>query len=463
MTTASPASAATSLKVTGPIRGGAHGWPFGGALQLPQGYVEEEYFVEGVATRYEPVGELGEDGKWTVQPAGQAPFKTRVVVRRPIDPGKFNGTLVCGWTNVSGGFDVLGGEDEGVGVYENGFAFAAISAQRAGVHGAGPHALGLIQWDPQRYGSLSVPSDALSYDIFTQVAPALGPDRATAAPDPMGGLTVKRMIAVGGSQSGMRLTTYANAIQPRDGVFDAIMPLVGFGKYAELGDTPPLLPRSGAPIEELLGSFRQTRIRDDLGIPVMIVLSETESEMYAPVRQPDTATFRMWEVAGSSHTPTQAGEHVRALLARDGIPVPGAVAGETGVSDISSSNAYDAALLHVQKWITTGAHPPTQPKIEMAGSPPRIVRDALGNAKGGVRLPKIEAPLAQYIGMGGEGGVRGERKAFSPEQLKRFYPDRAAYLAKFKAAADAAVQAGVLLPAQAQADLEEAEAVSFPS
>ena len=52
----------------------------------PRGYVEEEFFVEGTARAYEPTGPLAEDGRWNVQTTTTAPYRTRVLVRRPKDP-----------------------------------------------------------------------------------------------------------------------------------------------------------------------------------------------------------------------------------------------------------------------------------------------------------------------------------------------------------------------------------------
>ena len=46
-----------------------------------------------------------------------------------------------------------------------------VTAQRVGVHGVGEYPMGLVTWDPDRYASLSIPSDDYSYDIFTQAAP----------------------------------------------------------------------------------------------------------------------------------------------------------------------------------------------------------------------------------------------------------------------------------------------------
>jgi len=47
-------------------------------------YEEAEYLVSGTARSYKLEGERGEDGRWTVTPAAEAPFRTRCVVRKPI-------------------------------------------------------------------------------------------------------------------------------------------------------------------------------------------------------------------------------------------------------------------------------------------------------------------------------------------------------------------------------------------
>src|SRR3974377_1285044 len=69
------------------------------------GYEETEYRVEGTACSYELVGERGADGRWETEPGALAPFRTRLVVPRPGDPGRFSGTAVVEWHNVSGGID----------------------------------------------------------------------------------------------------------------------------------------------------------------------------------------------------------------------------------------------------------------------------------------------------------------------------------------------------------------------
>src|SRR5690606_23017069 len=76
-------------------------------LSEPQGYVESEFFVAGEANTYREVGEWGIDGRWEKEVAeAGAPYRTRVIVNRPADPRRFNGTVWVEWLNVSTGADI---------------------------------------------------------------------------------------------------------------------------------------------------------------------------------------------------------------------------------------------------------------------------------------------------------------------------------------------------------------------
>src|SRR5579862_1089385 len=87
---AAPSFGADTLPtVTGPITGGMHGRPFTSALvDLAKfGYVEEEFFIAGTAARYgvKLGGALTSDGHWDVVAEGHDPYKTRFLVRRPLN------------------------------------------------------------------------------------------------------------------------------------------------------------------------------------------------------------------------------------------------------------------------------------------------------------------------------------------------------------------------------------------
>ena len=309
----------TMPTVTGPITGGRHGWSFGRPLaDLDRyGYVENEYFLEGSATRYAPAAgtSLDRDGRWQVEGVETRPYKTRIIVIRPADPASFNGTVVASWNNVSAGYDLYNGES--LEILEGGYAFVGVTTQRVGVHGLPPTPLGLAAWDPERYGSLSIEGDDYSYDIFTQAARVIGRDRPRGPVDPLGGLDVRHVVAQGGSQSAGRLATYVNAVHPLAHAFDAYLLTIYFGSGSglEVGDfvvnlASPQVNRRPA----LTGS---NLLRDDIDALVMVVNSELEAIACYDVRQPDTDHFRYWEAAGTCHVSVQGMEARRPKFVRD--------------------------------------------------------------------------------------------------------------------------------------------------
>src|SRR3954465_15411225 len=65
------------------------------------GWAVTEHTTSGTATAYERVGTWGVDGAWEAKPSTTASYTTRVIVRRPTDPARFNGTVLVEWLNVS--------------------------------------------------------------------------------------------------------------------------------------------------------------------------------------------------------------------------------------------------------------------------------------------------------------------------------------------------------------------------
>lgn len=452
---------ATRPTVTGPITGGQRGWPFGASMLdvSAYGYVEAEYFLEGTATRYRLTDgtELTRDGHWEVQPAGEAEFRTRMLVYRPADPARFNGTVIVTWNNVTAGYDLFSAES--LELFEGGFAFVCLTTQKVGVEGLPPEPQGLAAWDPERYGSLSIVSDDYSYDIFTQGALAVGPARSREPVDPMGGLEVQRVVGQGGSQSAGRLGTYVNAIQPLSRAFGGFILTIYFGSGSalEVGDTVVNinLPATSSPRERLRGT---NLLRDDLGVPVFVVNSELEAIACYPVRQPDTETFRYWESAGTCHVSAQGQRDRQAKFARDEVRT---LPLTEGINRIPMIPLYDAAFHHMHRWLAEGTPPPVQPKVEFEGDPVEVVRDEHGIARGGIRLPQADVPLAQNSAIPLKDDVfaylGGSSHPFPREKVHALYGDKASFLAKFEAAAQRSVAAGVLLPRDLPGLLAEAE------
>jgi hypothetical protein len=101
------------------------------------GYMEEEYFIEGTASRYSTPSLL----TGSVISSGH-PYKTRLVVRRPINKRRANGIVLFEWQNVSAGYEL----DAHWGpswphLVMNGYTWVGISAQRVGVLAGGDQRL----------------------------------------------------------------------------------------------------------------------------------------------------------------------------------------------------------------------------------------------------------------------------------------------------------------------------------
>ena len=444
---------------TAELLSGGRGRPFAASLleTARHGYTEAEYALEGTATRYRLAAgaELTRDGRWRAEPAGTAPFRTRLLIYRPSDPARFNGTVVLTWNNVSAGYDLFGAES--LELFEGGFGLACLTTQKVGVVGLPPEPQGLAAWDPARYGTLTIPSDDYSYDVFTQGARAVGPSRSRHGVDPMGGLEVERVVAFGASQSAGRLATYLNAIQPLERALDGFILAIyfGTGSALEVGDAVVNL-NLVKPGQRLNGS---NLLRDDLGVPVFVVNSELEAIACYPVRQPDTDTFRYWESAGTCHVSEQVTREREKKLLRDGVKAPPV---QEGINRIPIAPLYEAAFHHMQRWLTRGTPPPIQPKLEFAGDPPQVVRDAHGIAVGGIRLPQADVPLATNSAIPRAPDIfaylRGSCEPFDADKLRALYGDKVAFLTEFESAAKRAVEAGVLLPRDAAALVAEASA-----
>lgn len=206
---------------TTPVGDPRHGYPFLATdVDLAAaGYVEEEFFLFGTATRYAVQGTQNATTIATDQPYG-----TRLVVRRPANTKKFNGVVVAEWNNVSNQWDQeVDWFQSHEHLVRSGYAWVGVSAQRAGLHSA----TGLKTWSPSRYGALdvtvggSVTDDSLSYDIFSQAVKAV---RNPTGVDPLGKLPAPQyVIATGHSQSAGRLANYYNGVQQSANVLDAVV------------------------------------------------------------------------------------------------------------------------------------------------------------------------------------------------------------------------------------------------
>jgi hypothetical protein len=502
------------IAVTSPLGDARHGYPFNATPMdlVKQGYVEEEFFISGVASRYNtPQMATG-----TATDGGH-PYKTRIVVRRPKSQTRFNGTAIVEWTNVSQGHDnEVDWFQSGAHFVRVGYAWVGVSAQRVGVNA-------LKQWSPDRYAALDVSEggtiadDALSYDIFAAAAREV---RGSAGASIMGGLRVERMIATGHSQSAGRLYTYFTSVHPLAPVFDGVVLHGGGGQ-----------------------------VRTDLDVKVWKFLSETDVPGQASAsRQPDTDKFRWWEVAGTSHLDARLSRGLGqlGLRAAGGAPVDGPPAGppisgggagtgnfqaSTGApndgcekpifSRVPSYYTQNALYDHFARWLKDGTPPPTAPPIELKQLPPlagpsapgggagargagrgsnaappregaapgprggnrggdaaegdargagrggpppppryEIIRDELGNALGGIRLSQHAVPTATNTGQNGGGmfcGLLGSYEPFDTARLATLYTTHDAYVAKVKDVTEKNLKAGYIVKEDADQTIADAK------
>jgi hypothetical protein len=379
------------------------------------GYVEQEFYVSGKADAYGTAGE---------QVGSDVSYQTRVIVRRPEHPAKFNGTILAEWQNVTAGHDLdaLWSHQQ---IMREGYAWVGVSAQRVGVDQ-------LRGWSPARYGDLDVTgggrfmADELSYDVYAQVAKAL---RAPGEVRPLGPLTAKAILAVGASQSAGRMTIYYDNVLPKtEAVFDGFANIVG-----------------GAPSRK--GAE-----------PVFQVLSETD--VRSPVRRPDDDRFVRWEVAGAAHSGWNGQEYRRPILERDLGAAPSFDCDQPPWSRVPLHHAIAAAYAHLTRWIRSGVRPPAAPPLELNpdGTKPR---DELGLAQGGIRLSQVEVPTALNTGdNSGESFCRlfGAHIPFDKSRLDRLYPSHGGYVAAVAKTDRGNVRAGYLLPGDALRNLLDAAA-----
>ena len=447
--TAGAASAAIPVPtaIVAPVK--APGAPFGASPTDLQkyGYVEKEYYVSGVANRYRfPTPQTDA----TVVDGGYR-YKTRILVRRPADPKKFNGTVAVEWYNVTVGqdvdFDYAASHEY---LLRNGYAIVAVSAQIVGVDA-------LKKWNPARYGDLTLAApptevappnsrfgvaDVLGWDVFSQTIQAL---RHPGAVDALGGLKVKRVIAHGESQSASMLTRYHNGIDPLHRVVDGMI------------------------FYDVAGPLRTDSSTKAISVDTEVFGGNPGSP------QPDSPIFRRWDVAGASHIGLYDAQYADAITARDRalkgpdgktVSVTGLITGCAWSpiwSAVPTHYVLNSAFAHMNAWIKDGTPPPNAPRFErdVSVNPAVVRRDADGAALGGVRLSELEIPTGRNRGAGNTGAnsfcfIAGGHQPFTANELAVRYPDPAAALRQVEALNAKNVASGFILANDARASTANA-------
>ena len=405
--------------VSGPIPNTETSHAFGAAAyeSVPEdlsrvGYVEEEYLVSGTSNVYT----WPEPGPAVVRTA-DAPYTTRMLVRRPADGTRFSGNVVVEMLNPSNLFDLnIGWAVANRQMVANGDAWIGITAKPIAVDA-------LKNFDPTRYASLSfanplplsdpancgtVATDSarttengLVWDIYSQVG-AWARSSTDSSPFRYGGsrTRVERAYGFGYSQTGGYLVDYINGIHPlvveADGkpIYDAYIVAVAGGGFA--GAYPMNQCEAAPPVDDARRQF------SNVGVPIFRMMSQSDYLAGIGARRPDSDRapdqFRYYEMAGAGHaTPDELYYSARPDdIVAAGRSVPPASCNEGPRSRFPSSIFFDAALRNIDRWVQDGVAPPhAEPILVRDGQP---VLDRFGNVQGGLRSPYLDVPTSTWFG-----------------------------------------------------------------
>ena len=383
-------------------------------------YVEEEYLLDGTAKHHDPdTGEV----------IGTSPYTTRMVVRRPALPDDFSGTTFLEWNNVSFGQDIeIDWFLSNNYFMEEGHVWVGLSTQRVGVDA-------LRDWDPERYGDLTVGepelADAPAFDIYSQTARTL---RSPEGVDPLPGFDIDTIIATGHSQSARYLSAYHNSVHPDHEAVDAFM-------------------IHGAPTE-----------LNESTTPVIRLMAETDVRLRSQSEEPDSEYFRRWEVAGTAHVGFTEYLTFAPLIARENPGTEPQQCDRPPLSRVPFHYVLNSAYDHLIDWVGDGTAPPVAPRFAWEDAT-TASRDAHGNQLGGIR--PVEHEVATALNHGDNTGdpfcvLQGTHVPFDDETLQELYPRRSAYVSQVLQTVNQAQRDGHLRPEDAHESRTAALRTHYP-
>ncbi|MDP3738850.1 MAG: alpha/beta hydrolase domain-containing protein [Hyphomonadaceae bacterium] len=464
-----PSEPSPLTQVVGPIAQTEASHAFGGAAYTlrpedleAQGYLEEEFFVSGKANVYD----------WPATGAvvrtADAPYTTRVLVRRPKSAGKFSGNVVVEMLNPSNLFDLnIGWAIQHDEIVRSGDAWVGITAK--------PVAVATMKaFDAQRYAPLSwanplpesdpkncivsgdttkATENGLVWDMHTHVAQWI---RSNDAGNPFryGGAATraKHLYGWGYSQTGGFLFTYINAIQPLVVARHGKSPFDGY-IVAMLGGPSPI-----SQCAERIPAGDPRRPLRNAGTPVIHVMSQSDYLGWVSNRREDSDIkgdqYRHYDLAGAGHaTPDELWYAARSEDIVKGGRTPPALNCDQGArSRFPSSIPFNAIYSNLKAWVGEGIAPPPSQNIEVVNG--KAVLDAQGNVKGGVRSPLLDVPTSTWNGNSTGLSfcrIAGHEIPLTPPQLAALYPSQAAYETAFRNSVNALVEQRFITKADGEA------------
>ena len=409
------------------------------------GYVEEEFIISGNANVYD----WAADGKLSVK-AANAPYTTRILVRRPSDPARFSGTALVELPNTARRADwtMMWGYTEEQ-IMERGDAWVAVTM---------PGALsGVKKFNPTRYADLSFANpgacpagangaaemeDGLKWDALSQVAAAM---KNKAVP----GLNAQYVYMM---TQGADIVTYIDAIQDNAKVYDGFLVKSPSGP-GRISSCAPAIAK---------GDPRLTI--KDVGVPVINVVAQGEVADALANRRPDSDSgkggYRLYEIAGATHIDKKAYVGLASVADQNatGVPAQGTPDWPFNARctpEIQMSThpllgyMFDMALVNLDTWVRKGTPAPKGDRMLIAqaqiglAEQTMIVRDQFNNGISGVRNVYVDVPTATYFTTTpGPGTCRelGYEVPFDWQQLEALYGTHANYVSRVNKSVDEMVK-----------------------
>lgn len=468
--------------VTGPIPVTDTSYPFIDRMGPPReaalkaGYIEEEYFVSGTANVYDWDGS---NNPYVRTP--DAPYTTRILVRRPAKLNKFSGTVWVEPLNPTLGVDLdrmwqLHYEQ----ILRDGDAYVGITSKPLTI-------VALQTFDPVRYAPLSMANplppeqqtcgrlpgepgynlntsklyeNGLIWDIISQVGAAL---KTPGPQNPLGAAAV-RVYGEGWSQTGAYAMRYFSTFGPLAKLSDGSYVYDGWLVGGATGPTA---------IHQCSPSLPSTDLRNQIrpsGVPVIWIRTQGDSFSFA-YRRADGDTpddqFRLYELPGPTHDTITIFENFApdADIIKAGVTPPDpTVCNYQYITDFPYEYYFNAAAENLKRWAIDGVAPPHADRMLYDANNQNVL-DQYGNAVGGVRSPYLDVPVATYnMGTGGVFTCRvlGYKTPFREELLKQLYPNHGEYVSQVVQSTNALVAQGFLTHYNADEIKTEAAQVDVP-
>lgn len=461
-----PLWAQTSVSVpipnfTGPVPVTDRSWPLmaDDHLQHPvdlpaAGYVEEEFFVSGLANVYD----WAEDGGVVIENRA-APYTTRILVRRPQDPARSSGRAYVELGNNARRYDWgFSWSLSYPHFIESGDTWVLVTYMSAGIDG-------LKQFNPERYAPLgfdnpdpqpcgrggAVPAfeNGLRWDMLSQLSALLR------QPDgPAAGSNIVRVYAM---SHGGELPTYVQTVHRISRLSGGGHVYDGFILHRNTRLTP-LRECGAAP-----GPDDPIHVIRDAGVPVVRIVAETDVLRTRSMRREDSDApgdpYRLYEVAGAPHADGAFYRHLPVLADQEAAgtapflsywPFASQCTPEIPIQNLPLMGyVADAAIENLDRWVKDGTAPPRADRIVIVDDGSRLARDEFGNVRGGVRSPYVDVPRARYVTTtGGPGGCQnlGYSEPFGWSRLEEIYGDFDAYAGQVGASVEELVAGRWLTP-----------------